>query len=43
MKKKSDLNYCSKDYHNRHQFSRVGVDNGYIIYICSQCFETVLN
>ena len=36
-RKESDLNYCEKDYHNRHCFQRVGVDKGYIIYRCSQC------
>ena len=35
--KKVTQNYCPKDYHNRHCFSLVGVDKGYIIYKCSQC------
>lgn len=36
-KKKVTLLYCPKDYYNRHCFSTVGVDKGYIIHYCSQC------
>ena len=31
--------YCPKDYKNRHCFQMVGVDNGYIVYRCSQCHK----
>ena len=36
-KRKSDINYCEKDYHNRHCWSLIGVSNGYYYYKCSQC------
>ncbi len=35
--KKATINYCPRDYKNRHYWESVGVERGMIVYQCSQC------
>ncbi len=37
MKKKSDLTYCEKDYHNRHYWERINVYGEHAYSRCAQC------
>lgn len=43
-KKKSDLDYCEKDYKNKHYWERIGIwQDEYILYKCSQCQKCKLH
>ena len=35
--RKESINYCLHDYKNHHYWEKVGVENGKIVYQCSQC------
>ena len=35
--KKSDINYCEKDCSHRHYWERVGIEEGFVYYYCTQC------
>lgn len=43
-KRKSDLNWCEKDYKHRHYWERVGVAEScvssiFVYYFCTQCHK----